>query len=132
MISTLFTVCQHQFLFSRYVSPKLGPVGPNSRILYTFLLKNPAQNEHKIATFYPIFSIKTGLCVVFPCNSISWSILWQKKSPKVPRQHFSAFFRSKNAENWPKYREFPLFLQNARYLKITARTFSEARNVRLT
>ena len=36
----------------------------------------------------------------------------------------SAFYGGFSAENWPKYREIPLFSQNREYLKNRPRTFS--------
>ena len=44
----------------------------------------------------------------------------------------SAFYGGFSAENWPKYREIPLFSQNREYLKITCQTKSRARMVRLS
>ena len=56
---------QNKFPFSRYVSLKLGCFGRDLRISYTFLLKNHAQNEHKIIIVLPIFDNKACLHV-FP------------------------------------------------------------------
>ena len=44
----------------------------------------------------------------------------------------SAFYGGFSAENWPKYREIPLFSQNREYLKITQIQFSRARDALLT
>ena len=44
----------------------------------------------------------------------------------------SAFYGGYSAENWPKYREIPLFSQNRDYLKITRQTKSRARIARLS
>ena len=40
----------------------------------------------------------------------------------------SAFYGGFLTENWPKYREIPLFLQNREYLKIMGNVLSWARN----
>ena len=37
----------------------------------------------------------------------------------------STFYGGFSAENWPKYREIPLFSQNREYLKITQNCFLE-------
>ena len=44
----------------------------------------------------------------------------------------AAFYGGFSDENWPKYREIPLFSQNREYLKITPIQFSRARKVILT
>ena len=41
----------------------------------------------------------------------------------------SAFYGGFSAENWPKYREIPLFLQNREYLKTTGNLLSGVRNI---
>ena len=43
-----------------------------------------------------------------------------------------AFYGGFSAENWPKYREIPLFSQNREYLKTISQTKSRARMVRLS
>ena len=47
----------------------------------------------------------------------------------IELQQISIKNSRKSAENWPKYREIPLFSQNREYLKITGNALSWARNM---
>ena len=112
--------------FSKYVSPKLEPAGPDSPSSYTFLFKKSCQKWVKNIIFSHIFKLIFGFYVFSSVNQWDWPVYHKKTFRNVPRQHFLAHFMPKIDQN----KGISLILQNARYLKITARTFSKARNVR--
>ena len=60
--------------------------------------------------------------MVFPCISISWTRLSRKKSPKVPRQRFSAILGPELAKIIGKV---PILAKNANISKNFRITFLE-------
>ena len=93
-----------KFLFSRYVSPKLEPAGQDSPISYT-LFKKSCQKWVKNIIFSHILKFIFGFYVFSSVNQWDWPVY----NKKVQKSAASAFCGQFYAENWPKYREFPLF-----------------------
>ena len=129
-----FTINAHEFSafyrFSKSISVlqicfvKVRVFRPRFRYSLSFLLKNHAQNEHKMIIVLPIFGNKACFVVfsrVTEWVRPDWDIKIQKK------WRVSIF--------WPilcrfyagKYREIPLFSQKSQYLKNTFLETSSAR-----
>ena len=127
--SALFTVCQYLARCSRYVLPKFGPIGRNTRYPYTFLFKKSCSKWALKQRFLPNFSDFDRFFCVFSCIPMSYTRLQWKNLWKMLRRHFMTRFMPKNGQNIGK---FPYFHKKSRYLKNTFLDTSLARKVLLS